>query len=254
MIAGLTDAPAPACTYNGCDMDERPEIDVEWLGRVEYAEAWERQKEVVARRTQRPGRDRLLLLEHPAVYTLGRGGREENILWDEAERRRKGITLFRVDRGGDITYHGPGQLVGYPILDLKQLFRRRGYRRPDLHRYLRDIEEALIRTLRAFEVRGRRYEGYTGVWVDTEHGPRKMAAIGIKVSSRGISSHGFALNVDPDLEHFRGIIPCGIEEHGVTSLAKLLGRRMAVTDVVAPLIDAFAHVFDLRPRVVTALF
>lgn len=229
-------------------------MHVEWLGQVEYSQAWERQKEIVTRRGQGSGRDQLLLLEHPPVYTLGRGGREEHVLWDEEERRRRGITLFRVDRGGDITYHGPGQLVGYPLLDLKRLFRRRGSRRPDLHRYLRDIEEVLIRTLDSFEICGRRYEGYTGVWVDTGQGPRKIAAIGIKVSSRGISSHGFALNVDPDLEHFTGIIPCGIQEHGVTSLAQLLGRQIAVTDVVAPVIDAFAHVFDVWPRVVTPLF
>lgn len=229
-------------------------MQVEWLGQVEYARAWERQKEIVARRAQGSERDQLLLLEHLPVYTLGRGGSEEHVLWDEQERRKRGITLFRVDRGGDITYHGPGQLVGYPLLDLKRLFRRRGTPRPDLHRYLRDIEEVLIRTLDSFEIGGRRYEGYTGVWVDTKQGPRKIAAIGIKVSSHGISSHGFALNVDPDLEHFAGIVPCGIQEHGVTSLAQLLGRPMAVTDVVAPVIDAFAHVFGLRPRVVTPLF
>lgn len=254
MPLSATDAPAPPSTYNSCVMDERPEVEVTWLGRMEYARAWERQKEIVARRAQAPGPDRLLLLEHPPVYTLGRSALEDHLLWDEEERRRRGIALFHVDRGGDVTYHGPGQLVGYPLLDLKRLFRRQGHRRPDLHRYLRDVEEVIIQTLRSFEVRSRRYDGYTGVWVDTEQGPRKIAAIGVKVSSRGISSHGFALNVDPDLEHFAGIVPCGIREHGVASLAQLLGRQIAVTDVVAPLIDAFAQVFRLRPQVATPHF
>jgi lipoate-protein ligase B len=227
-------------------MKKLPALDVEWLGRVDYEAAWELQKECVAERHTAPRPDRLLLLEHPPVYTLGRSGSGDNLLLDEAEREAQGITVHWVDRGGDVTYHGPGQLVGYPILDLKRLYRARGYSRPDLHQYLRNIEEVVIEALRQFGVEGWRYEGYTGVWVDGPDGPLKIAAIGIKVSSKGISSHGFALNVRPDLTHFEGIVPCGIQEHGVTSLARLLGRELAVADVIAPLADAFCHVFQME--------
>lgn len=225
-------------------------LEVEWLGRIAYDEAWELQKELVAERAAaRP--DRLLLLEHPPVYTLGRSGRSENLLLDETERSRQGIAVRWVDRGGDVTYHGPGQLVGYPIIDLKRLFRARGYDRPDLHHYLRDVEELVIQALAAFDVVGWRYDGYTGVWVDGPDGPLKIAAIGIKVSSKGISSHGFALNVDPNLDHFAGIIPCGIQEHGVTSLAQILDRPVSVADVIPPVVAAAAGVFQTRTTFVT---
>ncbi|SRR5690554_1647247 len=227
-------------------------VEVEWLGRVEYGAAWDLQKKLVAGRQGQQADDRLLLLEHPAVYTLGRSGHEENLLLDEQERERQGIALYYVDRGGDITYHGPGQLVGYPILDLKRLFARRGYERPDLHQYLRDVEEVIIQTLATFDVHAWRYAGYTGVWVDGDEGPEKIAAIGVKVSSKGISSHGFALNVDPNLAHFEGIVPCGIREHGVTSLARLLERPLAVTDVIPAVIEAFSTVFEQQTRFVAA--
>lgn len=226
-------------------------LEAEWLGRIAYDDAWELQKNLVAERAREARPDRLLLLEHPPVYTLGRSGRMENVLLGEAEREGEGITVHRVDRGGDVTYHGPGQLVGYPILNLKRLFRARGYERPDLHRYLREIEEVIIRALAAFDVTGWRYDGYTGVWVDGADGPLKIAAIGVKVSSKGISSHGFALNVDPDLNHFAGIVPCGIEEHGVTSLAQILGRPVGVADVIPPVVAAVADVFQVRITFVT---
>ncbi|HSM56654.1 MAG TPA: lipoyl(octanoyl) transferase LipB [Candidatus Sulfomarinibacteraceae bacterium] len=228
-------------------------MDVEWLGRIDYERAWSLQKELVAQRHAGNGKDRLLLLEHPPVYTMGRSGSERNLLIDERARQKEGIELYWVDRGGDVTYHGPGQLVGYPILDLRRLFRARGYERPDLHRYLRDVEELIIRALATFDVSGWRHDGYTGVWVDGPDGPRKIAAIGIKVSSRGISSHGFALNVDPNLAHFEGIVPCGIEEHGVTSLARMTGRSMAVTDVIPAVVAAAESVFDTRSRFVGPL-
>lgn len=227
------------------------ENQVIWAGCVDYTVAWEWQKKLVVEKagTDRP--DNLILLEHPPVYTLGRSGRLENLLLDENERARQGIDLFWVDRGGDITYHGPGQLVGYPILDLKRLHTAYGLPRPDLHRYLRDIEEVVIQTLAHFNLVGRRYEGYTGVWVDTTVGPHKIAAIGVKVSSRGISSHGFALNVDPDLTHFQGIVPCGIHEHGVTSMAKLLQRPLAVTDLIQPLITIYGRVMQVETTFTT---
>lgn len=226
-------------------MNKGAPVQVQWLGRVAYDEAWNRQRELVAAGSNGRHQDQLLLLEHPAIYTLGRGGREENLLYDEATLRREGIAVQRVDRGGDITYHGPGQLVGYPILDLKRLYAARGYSRPDLHLYLREIEEVLIAVLRRFGILGWRYEGYTGVWVNGTEGPLKIAAIGVKVSSKGISSHGFALNVDPDLEHFQGIIPCGIREHGVTSMAQMLKQSLTVDELLTPVSEAFSRVFGV---------
>jgi lipoate-protein ligase B len=224
---------------------------VEWAGRVEYLAAWEWQKRLVAERAQSERPDRLLLLEHPPTYTLGRAGRRENLLLDEKACAQAGIAVHWVDRGGDITYHGPGQLVGYPILNLRRLYGRLGLARPDLHRYLRDLEEVLIRTIAHFGVEGRRYPGYTGVWVEAAGGPRKVAAIGIRVNSQGISSHGFALNGGPELGHFEGIIPCGIREHGVTSLAQLLGRPLDVVELLAPATAAFADVFQTAVTVAT---
>lgn len=228
-------------------------IQVKWIGRIPYAQAWDTQKELVAEMRAQGGDDQLLLLEHDPVYTLGRSGQEANLLLDEAARRQAGIALYWVDRGGDITYHGPGQLVGYPILNIKRLHRAQGLSRPDLHLYLRQLEDVIIGTLAEFDITGRRYPGYTGVWVDTPAGPRKIAAIGVKVNAGGITSHGFALNVDPDLSHFAGIIPCGIQEHGVTSMAQLLPRPVTITSVLMPLIDAFTGVFPVETRFVSPL-
>lgn len=232
-------------------MSNRDSLNVQWLGLVDYDEAWALQKTLVAAGGRDVHQDRLLLLEHPATFTLGRRGQPDNLIYDESTLRREGIAVRYVDRGGDITYHGPGQLVGYPILDLRRLYARRGYQRPDLHLYLREIEEVLILVLKAFGIDGWRYEGYTGVWVDGAEGPLKIAAIGIKVSSKGISSHGFALNVAPNLDHFRGIVPCGIKEHGVTSMAHMLPQAPAVADVLAPTVDAFSRVFQVDARFVT---
>lgn len=226
-------------------------VNARWLGVVAYDDAWERQKELVQRAHSGNDQNELLLLEHPPVYTLGRRGHEENLLLDGAALQREGIAVRWVDRGGDITYHGPGQLVGYPILDLKRLYALRGYVRPDLHLYLREVEEVILRTLAQFGIQGRRYEGYTGVWVDADDGPRKIAAIGIKVSSKGISSHGFALNVDPNLDHFKGIIPCGIQEHGVTSMAECLARPVTVQELLEPIAEAFSTVFKVSVAFVT---
>jgi len=223
-------------------------INVQWVGQVNYDTAWEWQKALVAARAAAPELpDTLLLLEHPPTFTLGRRGTLDHLLLNQAELDAAGFTLRWVDRGGDITYHGPGQLVGYPILNLKQLFARRGFDRPDLHQYLRDVEEVIIRALAGFGIRGWRYDGYTGVWVDGPSGPEKIAAIGIKVSGSGISSHGFALNVNPNLAHFTHIIPCGIQEHGVTSMSQLLSQPFSTTDLLQPISDAFCEVFELQP-------
>lgn len=222
-------------------------IAVEWLGRIGYARAWQHQQQLVAQAEADATRpDHLLLLEHPPTYTIGRRGSLDNLLLDEAQRAQAGIALHHVDRGGDITYHGPGQLVGYPIM---RVGRQQGRDFPDLHRYLRDLEQVLIDALAGFEIAARRFPGYTGVWVDDRASgePRKIAAIGVKVSGGGISSHGFALNVDPDLTHFAGIVPCGIREHGVTSLAQQLGRPLPLLAVLPHVVRAFAAVFDCTP-------
>ncbi|MAT96535.1 MAG: lipoyl(octanoyl) transferase [Anaerolineaceae bacterium] len=219
-----------------------------WAGTVPYDAAWDWQKELVAdlSETAVSTSHHLLLLEHPPTYTLGRRGTLDHLLLDEAQLVEGGFTLRWVDRGGDITYHGPGQLVGYPILNLKQIFARRGCNRPDLHLYLRDLEEGIIQTLAGFDIKGWRYKGYTGVWVDSPRGPEKIAAIGIRVNTKGISSHGFALNVQPDLNHFSHIIPCGIQEHGVTSMSAVLGRPFTTTELVQPILTAFQDIFDLK--------
>jgi len=208
-------------------------LSVQRLGFVPYAAALELQQQLVARRRQGDIPDQLLLLQHPHVITLGTSSRPEHVLIGEQERRLLGIQLFNTGRGGDVTYHGPGQLVGYPILDLKP-------DRCDLHRYVRDLEEVLIQTLATFDIRGVRKPGLTGVWVREE----KIAAIGVRVSRGWISSHGFALNVDPDLRFFDAIVPCGIREHGVTSMARTLGRPAALDTVSERLALVFAHVFD----------
>jgi lipoate-protein ligase B len=191
------------------------------LGRVEYEAAWELQRALARRRAEGRLPDLLLLVEHPPVFTVGRGGSEANLLASPAELAAMGACFLHVDRGGDITYHGPGQLVGYPIVDLRPRDR-------DVHRYLRMLEEALIRALTELDIAAGRLPPHTGVWV----GEEKVAAIGVRIS-RGVTLHGFALNIDPDLGHFRAIIPCGIRDKGVTSVARLLGRPVEAGTVAA---------------------
>ncbi|MEI6389219.1 MAG: lipoyl(octanoyl) transferase LipB [Spirochaetota bacterium] len=229
-------------------------IEATWAGMLDYDQAWDMQKALVEERRQDPGLpDRLLLLEHPPTYTLGRRGDPSHLLLSQAQLDEKGFSLRRVDRGGDITYHGPGQLVGYPIMNLRRLFAQRGASHPDMRRYLRDIEEVLIRALAVIGIAGFRIEGLTGVWVEGAGGSEKIAAIGVKVDGEGISSHGFALNVTPDLGHFSNIIPCGIRDHGVTSIAKYQGRwpdkaLISVKDMLDPVIRAFSEVFRVCPE------
>ncbi|PIE36252.1 lipoyl(octanoyl) transferase [candidate division KSB3 bacterium] len=217
----------------------------DWIGCIDYAEALQLQQQLVAEQVTSPEcDDTLLLLEHPPTYTLGKRGDVHHLLLDETRLEEEGFSLYRVDRGGDITYHGPGQLVGYPIINIKRLHGDR----IDLHRYVHNIEEILIQTLAEFDVAGWRYKGYTGVWVDSDAGPAKIAAIGIRVNSKGISSHGFALNVATNLDHFNHIIPCGIQEHGVTSLSALVQRLIAIDDILQPIIEAFQNVFGVDMR------
>lgn len=214
--------------------DPRPPrpLQVRWLGRMAYADGLALQERLVVQRRAGEIPDTLLLLEHPHVITLGTGSSPEHVLVDQAERDLRGIELFETGRGGDVTYHGPGQLVGYPILDLKP-------DRKDLHRYLRDLEEVLIRACAVFGVEGERAEGLTGVW--TAGG--KVAAIGVRVSSGWITSHGFALNVHTELDYFGTIVPCGIHDRDVTSLSRETGRHVGLEEVRGPVVQAFTQVF-----------
>ncbi len=219
------------------------QLDVELLGRIDYGQAWELQEKLVAARTADLDLPhKLLLLEHPPTYTLGRHGDAANLLLDEDQREKKGIALFRVDRGGDITYHGPGQLVAYPILYLGRLYGR-GIGR--IRRYVSGLEEILIQSLAAFGLLSRRVQGLRGVWVDGGGEVNKIAAVGVHVNRAGVSNHGIALNVRTDLSYFQGIIPCGINDHGVTSMSAMLGREVTLEEVMPVFIENFARHFDL---------
>lgn len=212
----------------------RKTCEYQWLGRVEYEVAWELQKSLVEARAEGRVDDTLLLLEHPPTYTLGRHGKEAHLLVSRDTLEGKGVKVLHVDRGGDITFHGPGQLVGYPVLDL----RAQG-KKPV--RYVRDLEETLIKALSWCGVKATRLENYPGVWV----GEKKIAAIGVRVSVRGITSHGFALNVMNDLNYFSKIVPCGIPNKGVTSLTKVLGSKMAFSEVQEKVALSFGEVFGM---------
>lgn len=196
-------------------------------GQLSYEQGLQLQERLLQKRREQDS-DVLLLLEHPPVITLGRGAKASNLRLSEATLAARGIPVHRVGRGGDVTYHGPGQLVGYPIVDLTQQGR-------DLHRFLRLLEETLLTTLAAFGLRGRRQPGCTGVWVDDA----KIASIGIGVR-HWISWHGFALNVATDLRAFETIVPCGLADVTMTSMAALLGAPLPLAEVEAVLIDAFA--------------
>lgn len=202
------------------------------IGRSRYADAWDLQRKLFDARLEGRTGDLLLYTEHHHVYTIGKGGDENHLLATESELEEGGVDVFQIDRGGDITYHGPGQVVGYPIIDLQDY-------KTDLHWYLRSLEEVIILAIRDFGLEGNREEGMTGVWV----GGEKIAAIGVKVS-RWITMHGFALNVNTDLSKFGRIIPCGIFHKGVTSMERLLGKSVELNRVHESLDRAFGKVFD----------
>jgi lipoyl(octanoyl) transferase len=216
-------------------------IAVRRLGRLDYADALELQRGLVEARRAGSISDTLLLLEHPPVITFGARNRTSggtNLIATPEELEAEGIALHESGRGGDVTYHGPGQLVGYPIVDLRP-------DRCDVHRYVRDLEEVLIRALATLDVKSHRLKGRSGVWVGAEGREEKVAAIGVRIS-RWITSHGFALNVDPQLRHFGMIVPCGIADRGVTSLAGILGRRVDENLVQSAVESAFLDVFADR--------
>jgi len=206
------------------------------LGRTRYADAWALQKQLWQMRADQKISDLFLLTEHNHVYTLGKSGDDNHVLASEEELRASDTDFFHIDRGGDVTYHGPGQIVGYPILDLQQY-------KPDIHWYLRNIEEMIIRSLADFKIQAGREEGMTGVWVDGE----KIAAIGVKVS-KWITMHGFALNVNTDLSRFGRIIPCGIFHKGVTSMQKIFGRTISMEEIHPVIIKNFCRVFDCEQK------
>ena len=210
----------------------RATVDVRRLpGLTPYAEAWDLQSELVRARRKDEIPDTFLLCEHPPVYTVGRAAKDAgNLGAGEDHLRSLGAEVFWSDRGGDATFHGPGQIVGYPILRLKNR---------DTHGYLRELEEVIIRVLEDYGLEGWHHPEYTGVWV----GEKKIAAIGVKFSSGWISSHGFALNVTTDLPWFNRITPCGIKEFGVTSLTRELGREVSLSEVEGKVVDRFLQTF-----------
>jgi lipoyl(octanoyl) transferase len=220
------------------------------LGLMDYQAAWDYQERVfkatvdrkIANRNLETGKqlatdNRLVFCEHPHVYTLGKSGKQTHLLLDENGLKHHQAQFYKINRGGDITYHGPGQLVGYPIFDLENFF-------TDIHLYLRMLEEAIILTLRDFGVESGRIDGLTGVWIDHEvqKNPRKICAMGVK-SSRWVTMHGFALNVNIDLSYFGHIVPCGIDDKAVTSLAAELGTQVDMHQVAEKLKQHLASLF-----------
>ena len=201
------------------------------LGMIDYKHAWDLQYDTFAKRLKDETEDILFLLQHPHTYTLGKVADKENLLSNEEQLKELGINVYEIDRGGDITYHGPGQIVGYPILKLS-------YWKEDTHAYLRGLEEVIIQTCAEYGLKTERNPNYTGVWIEN----RKIAAIGIKVS-RWVTMHGFAFNVNTDLSYFGGIIPCGIKDKDVTSLQRELGREIDLDEVKLKLMSNFKNVF-----------
>jgi len=246
-------------------LEDQTILEAHWFGKVVYNHAWQMQDlwaQEIANGQRRPS---LMLLEHPHTFTLGRRGKEENLLWNENERRRREIQVYHVDRGGDITYHGPGQLVGYPIIPLTAP----GWHgdrlvQTDFLAYLRRLEKIIIFTLAEFGIAAGQREGLTGVWVQADvinrcrncdsglfQSPAKIASIGVKVDARGISRHGFALNVDPNMEYWQGIVPCGLNDVQMISMAELIPeppRLSKVAEIIAgAFCEEFGYILDWDP-------
>lgn len=215
---------------------------------VAYQQAWDLQRTLAAQIGNGDRPPALLLLEHPHTFTFGRRGEEQHLLWSPEVLERQGVQVHWVDRGGDVTYHGPGQLVGYPLLPLGVVDSDGRLPNPDYVGYLRRLEELLIAVLDDFGIQADRTEGLTGVWVDRAGAgqPAKIAAIGVKVDVHGVSTHGFALNVDPDMTYWQGIIPCGLDQHPLTCMRDLLGAEITVAQVRARTVERFAELFGFR--------
>jgi len=244
-------------------MDPEKICHVYQLGSIPYQPAWDLQNRLAERIAQGEHPPALLLLEHPHTYTLGRRAAAENLVWDEAERERQGVSVYWVDRGGDVTYHGPGQLVGYPLLPLAPSPDWSSDRLPqaDYVGYVRRLEETLILTLSGLGLACGQLPGLTGVWVQADVAsrclrcpegpaqrkqPAKIASIGVKVDVKGISRHGFALNVDPDMRYWEGIIPCGLKEVSMVSLADFLHPVPTMDEIMDRVTRSFSDVFGYR--------
>ena len=237
-------------------------IEVLDLGLIEYEAAWKLQDQYAAEITEGKRPPTLLLLEHPHVYTFGRRGKQENLLWGEAQLKEKGIAIHWVDRGGDVTYHGPGQLVGYPLIPLGKVGSDNKLPQADYVGYVRKLEKTLIVALANLGLAAGQREGLTGVWIQADdHSrcprcspedrkkPAKIAAIGVKVDARGVSRHGFALNVNPDMEYWDGIIACGLQDEPVVSLGDLFENPPTMEDVKREVVKAFEEVFETTTQV-----
>lgn len=222
---------------------------MDW-GLKDYQEAWDEQEKVFksvvdVKQQNRLNGERqetpnyLIFTEHPHVYTLGKSGHLENLLLDEEALAERQATFYKINRGGDITYHGPGQIVGYPILDLDNFF-------TDIHRYLRTLEEAIIHTMADYGLKGERFDGFTGVWLDADNEKaRKICAMGVR-ASRWVTMHGFAFNVNANLDYFNNIVPCGIDDKAVTSLEKELGEKLDIEEVKGKLKNHIAELFEME--------
>ena len=231
-------------------MIKNKKVKIIELGFLPYSEAWDIQEEyfsntIAVKRQNRQldssilTENHLLLVEHPPVFTLGKSGKIDHLLLKEEVLKSKGIAFFKTNRGGDITFHGPGQLVGYPILDLDNFF-------TDIHKYLRNLEEIIIKTLSDFGLNSARSDGETGVWLDLDTPfARKICAMGVR-ASRWVTMHGFALNINTDLSYFDYIVPCGIQGKGVTSIAKELKREVDPSLVKAAVLKHFSEVFEVE--------
>lgn len=220
------------------------------LGLINYEESWKKQESIFNKIIDTKIKNRnlqkeiktdnyLLSCSHPHVYTLGKSGNEKNLLIDKNIIEKENLEFFKINRGGDITYHGPGQIVIYPILDLENFF-------TDIHKYLRSLEEAVILTLKEYNIESGRIKNYTGVWIDIESDtPRKICALGVK-TSRWVTMHGLALNVNTDLNFFKNIIPCGINDKEVTSISKEVGQVIKIKDVEKKLLNNLSKVFEFK--------
>ena len=234
-------------------------LEVQDLGLMEYGQAWKLQDEYAGEVAEGRRAATLLLVEHPHVYTFGRRGKQENLLWGESQLQQKGIAIHWVDRGGDVTYHGPGQLVGYPIIPLGHVNSDNKLPQADYVGYVRKLEETLIVALARLGLAAGQRSGLTGVWIQADvhsrcprckpedrRKPAKIAAIGVKVDARGISRHGFALNVNPDMEYWDGIIACGLQDEPIVSLADLFPEPPPMERVKREVMAAFGEVFEFE--------